>query len=448
MISKDLSLTFLLDGSMGENLSRAKKEIANLCKDVPRELCRKGYTLGTLRARIVVFRDYVSDESPMEISPWYDLTSSSAAFDDRLAAVAASGAKGKSKNGLEALYLATKEGLPSEDKMELLFLCSENDAMPLGSCKGFGSYPKDMGNYAALLARFKDNPQWRLVLIAKEPSRYKRLSEEVAGARFIPFDLEGSSADYPIAYSEMLNDLFEEAPSPEPLIAKPSHCEHGKGIDIVFLIDGSEGFADGIGLVKERIKDFAEDVRSAALDLGEGIRQMRFKTIVFRDYLRDESPMEVSEWFLSPEGDASFSEHLDRLSPKGEKGPKNGLEAIYLALCSDFANGWNDRQVIVLMTTSDALAMGEGASSPAYPKDMGNLIDLVTAWMNIAQNQPPKLGFHNKRLIMFAPEGSRYEELTSVLEGSMFRPISSLEDLQQLDFSDVVKVLFCSPGIK
>lgn len=222
-----------------------------------------------------------------------------------------------------------------------------------------------------------------------------------------------------------------------------------RNVDIVFCIDGTGSMFPIMDNVKAKAKQFNDDLRNAIVELGSDVGSVRVKLIIFRDYGVDEVPMDISNWYELPDDDDLFSERLNGISPSGGGDiPENGLEALYYALKSDFVNGPSDRQVIVMITDAEALDMGVRATSPKYPTDMGNLADLSAIWMGMVQDPNLKLAQHNKRLLMFAPAGTKYEDLASVLEGSMFRPVDPGRGLADVEFGDIVKIIAASVGTK
>lgn len=226
-----------------------------------------------------------------------------------------------------------------------------------------------------------------------------------------------------------------------------------RNVDIVFCIDGSKSMAGGFDSLPTMIENFVGEMRSHFIELGIDVGQVRAKLIVFREYGVDEVPMEISNWLELPDGEDILADKLRSIVLSGRPDtPKNGLEALFYAMKSDFVESPNDRQIIVMVTGSDALDMEARVTSPNYPADMGNLPDLFDMWMGTSfdmwmgtsSNTDLKLGRYNKRLVMFAPTGSMYEDLVSVLDGAIFRPVAPGEGLADIDFDIVFKIMSAS----
>lgn len=222
-----------------------------------------------------------------------------------------------------------------------------------------------------------------------------------------------------------------------------------RNIDVVFCIDGTASMGPIMENVKENARRFYNEFVAEVTELGCDVGNVRVKLIIFRDYGVDEVPMDVTDWYELPDDDDLFSDKLRLVTPTGGGDlPENGLEAIYLAMKSDFVTGPMDRQAIVLITDADALEMDARRGTPKYPADMGTQEELGMMWLGMVQDPNLKLQQHNKRLVMFAPAGSKYEAMSSILEGAIFQPVPPGKGLEGMDFKAIVRVLAASVGAK
>ena len=219
-----------------------------------------------------------------------------------------------------------------------------------------------------------------------------------------------------------------------------------RNIDVVFCIDGTGSMAPCIESVKSNARRFHLEFVSAMTDLGSEIDSMRVKVIVFRDYHDDgEQAMVQSPFFELPTDTADFEKFLADISANGGgDGPENGLEAMYYAMKSDFTTGAKDRQVIVLFTDAEALDLKQRASEAGYPADMVDEAGLIEMWACMAQDSSFKLRERNKRLVMFAPEGTKYKALKSKLNRSVFEPVNMADGLGDIDFKEIIKIIAAS----
>jgi hypothetical protein len=65
-------------------------------------------------------------------------------------------------------------------------------------------------------------------------------------------------------------------------------------------------------------------------------------------------------------------------------------------------------------------------------------------WGCASQDSSFKLRERNKRLVMFAPDGTKYKELKSKLNRSVFEPVNMAEGLGDIDFKDIIKIIAAS----
>lgn len=219
-----------------------------------------------------------------------------------------------------------------------------------------------------------------------------------------------------------------------------------RNIDVVFCIDGTGSMSPCLANVKSNARRFHMEFVSAMTDLGSEIDSMRIKVIVFRDYECDgNQSMVESPFFELPTDNADFEKFLaDVTATGGGDGPENGLEALYYAMKSDFTTGAKDRQVIVLFTDAEALDLKKRAGCPGYPSDMVDEAGLISTWSCVAQDSSLKLRERNKRLVMFAPDGTKYQDLKKKLNRSLFEPVNMADGLGDIDFQDIIKIIAAS----
>ena len=219
-----------------------------------------------------------------------------------------------------------------------------------------------------------------------------------------------------------------------------------RNIDVVFCIDGTGSMGPCIESVKSNARRFHMEFVSAMTDLGSEIDSMRIKVIVFRDYKDDgDQSMVESPFFELPDDNADFEKFLSEVTANGGgDGPENGLEALYYAMKSDFTTGAKDRQVIVLFTDAEALDLKARSGCPGYPSDMVDKAGLIIMWSCSTQDGSLKLRERNKRLVMFAPDKTKYQTLKSELNRSVFEPVNMSDGLGDIDFHDIIKIIAAS----
>lgn len=234
----------------------------------------------------------------------------------------------------------------------------------------------------------------------------------------------------------------------EEIMGQGIQAETERNVDVVFCIDGTGSMGPLIDNVKDNIKKFKEDLVEGLLAASTSISSLRTKVIVFRDYKNDDPAIEISDFFDLTTGadDAAFENCVNSIEAfGGGDEPENGLEALYYAMTSDFNNKKKDRQVIVLFTDTDALPLKERATEASYPTDMVDMDGLQAIWScQGATSQMYKLGSRQKRLVLFAPEGTVYDDLSKVLDRTIYSPVVPSEGLKDLNFEDIIQTLIAS----
>ena len=185
-------------------------------------------------------------------------------------------------------------------------------------------------------------------------------------------------------------------------------------VDVVLCIDATADMAPII-----------EKVKSAALSVGPKIAEgmelvdvevadLRVKVIAFRDYAYDEEPMVQSEFFTLPEQEEDLKRFVNSIEAKGGGDrPKNALEAIALALKSDWTTGGaRCRHVIAVFSNAPALPLGERAGCPKYPSDLPKTFEeLFAMWEGINESGVGSYQCRAGRLIAFVPEDESWRQL-------------------------------------
>lgn len=168
-----------------------------------------------------------------------------------------------------------------------------------------------------------------------------------------------------------------------------SNVDIDTNVDIVFAIDATESMQPLIDKVKSLTLSFREELEKGLKENRRIIKNLRIKVIVFRDYYVDDKyAMEESQFFILPEEKQEFYNFVSQIKAGGGGDePESGLEALALALRSDFVkDGDKKRHVIVLFTDASAhpLEQQEDGVPSNYPSNMfKNLGDLYEASVKV-----------------------------------------------------------------
>lgn len=209
-------------------------------------------------------------------------------------------------------------------------------------------------------------------------------------------------------------------------------------VDLVFCVDVTGSMTPIIEQVKANALGFYDDVQSNLTDKGKNVSQLRVRVIAFRDFAADGAgALEESPFFALPGERAGFSSFVEGLSAQGGgDAAESGLEAVALAVRSPWTTvGDRRRQVIVVWTDQPAQPL-DPSVLPAdlaarVPADFSALTDL---W----EDAQGPMGSSSKRLILFAPDGPGWSDISSVWENVVHHPSQAGGGLSEVDYATII----------
>ncbi|MBR2966471.1 MAG: VWA domain-containing protein [Clostridia bacterium] len=172
-------------------------------------------------------------------------------------------------------------------------------------------------------------------------------------------------------------------------------------VDIVMCIDATGSMSSIINEVRDNALAFYPKFVAAMQAKDKSVQQLRIKVIVFRDYECDSEPMVESRFFTLDDESAEFKAFLAGIEATGGgDGPENSLEALALAINSDWVRtGAVRRHVVMMYTDAPALQLGQRKACAGYPTDMpADLAELHEWWEGQSMER------RSKRLLLFAPD--------------------------------------------
>ena len=233
------------------------------------------------------------------------------------------------------------------------------------------------------------------------------------------------------------------APAPAPAqssLAAPAAPARGLSyaVDIVFCIDVTGSMTPILDAVKSNALRFYDDVQTNLTAKGKIVDELRVRVIAFRDILADgEAAMAESPFFALPGEQAAFSDFVSGLRAEGGGDePESGLEAVALAINSEWTTrGDRRRQVVVVWTDQPAHPLDPtvvpAAERSRVPGDFSALTDL---W----EDAQGPLGSSSKRLILFAPDGPGWSDISGVWENVVHHPSQAGGGLSEVDYGTIV----------
>ena len=219
-------------------------------------------------------------------------------------------------------------------------------------------------------------------------------------------------------------------------------------VDIVMCIDATGSMHKVIDQVKDNAMAFYKMFVESMEENGKDVAQLRIKVIAFRDYGVDSEPMQESEFFtLTGQDDGQEIEFKNFVASieadGGGDAPENALEAIALALKSDWTtSGDKQRHAIFMFSDAPALPLGARADASSYPTDLPKDIAALSSWwegtdQTIGSTFIPK----NGRLVAFVPNA---EPWTDLQVWNRYYPVFSESagvGIPELDINNAIKIL-------
>ena len=252
-----------------------------------------------------------------------------------------------------------------------------------------------------------------------------------------------ATADAPAAPDAPPAPDAADAPAPaaaaeQTSLAAPVSRGLSYAVDIVFCIDVTGSMDPIIDAVKTNALRFYDDVQTNLVAKGKNVDELRVRVVAFRDLAADgEAAIQESPFYRLPDERSAFSGFFDGLVAEGGgDAPESGLEAVALAMNSQWTNrGDRRRQVVVVWTDQPAKPL----DPTLVPADLrsrvpGDFSALTDGW----EDTQGRLGASSKRLILFAPDGPGWSDISAVWENVVHHPSQAGGGLSDVDYGTIV----------
>ncbi len=179
-------------------------------------------------------------------------------------------------------------------------------------------------------------------------------------------------------------------------------------VDIVMCIDATGSMASIIEDVKSNALSFYQKFVDEMEAKSKSVQQLRIKVIAFRDYSVDSEAMVESKFFVLDEESEEFHDFVNAIEASGGGDePESSLEALALAMNSDWVKtGSVRRHVIIMYTDASALKLGEQRGEAGYPSNMPSDLAELREWW-----EGQKMEKRAKRLLVFAPDMEPWSDM-------------------------------------
>lgn len=214
-------------------------------------------------------------------------------------------------------------------------------------------------------------------------------------------------------------------------------------VDIVMCIDCTGSMEALLDTVKNKALRFYPDLKARCEEESKNITNLRIRVIGFRDLGVDGNNAIIDTGFLSiPEEEEKFRNVINSFTATGGgPEPESGLEALAMAINSDWTKGGDRRRhVIVVWTDASTHDLGEtGRENPLYPSSVPSDFDELTDWWE--DEQGGKTNKSAKRLIIFAPDAKSWTEIGNYWTNTIHHPAKAGEGLEELDYQTIMTSL-------
>lgn len=216
-------------------------------------------------------------------------------------------------------------------------------------------------------------------------------------------------------------------------------------VDIIICIDGTGSMGPVIGDVKNGALKFHEDLSAKMLEKSKSIDHLRLKVIEFRDFYHgDKVPLRESSFFSLPDDKEEFASFVNGIDADGGGDePENGLEAVDIAIKSDWTqSGDKRRQVIVVWTDASAHPLEKKAGSkPAnYPKGIAkDFNELTDNW-----ESGKYVNGKEKRIIIFSPDAYPWTDISNNWQNAIHYSSQAGQGMEDVNYSEILNLIASS----
>lgn len=219
-------------------------------------------------------------------------------------------------------------------------------------------------------------------------------------------------------------------------------------IDLVICIDVTGSMAPVMNVVKENTRRLAEDLQNKLEEKDKHPTTIRARVVAFGDLAVDPSPIRASDFFtlLPSNQTAEFERFVRELTPSGGGDiPESGLEALSIALSSDWTQDGNkQRHVVVMFTDAPAHRLEDrvGTVPPEFAASVpSSLNELTDGWESEQGGFARLLKNTARRLVIFAPDDYPWPTVGDNWSQTVFFPSKAGEGLRDLEYGQILEVL-------
>ena len=214
-------------------------------------------------------------------------------------------------------------------------------------------------------------------------------------------------------------------------------------VDIVMCIDCTGSMGGLLDTVKTNALKFYPDLKARCEEKGKDISDLRIRVIGFRDLGCDKENAIIDSGFMTiPDQEDEFKKIVNSfIASGGGPIPESGLEALSMAINSDWTKGGDKRRhVVVVWTDAPAHPLGtNGTENPLYPKGIPTNFDDLTDWWE--DEQGGKMDKSAKRIVLFAPDAEGWTEIGNNWSFAIHHPAKAGTGLEEVDYETILSTI-------
>lgn len=217
-------------------------------------------------------------------------------------------------------------------------------------------------------------------------------------------------------------------------------------VDIVLCVDATLSMAPTLENVKRSALSFPRRLAEEMAGKGRGISSLRLKVIAFRDFGDCADDAITQTPFLAiPDDVDTFGRTVRGLTADGGGDlAESGLEALALAMASDWEKGLDRRRhVIVMFTDAPAHRLGDHRqrSAPTYPTSIPSSLDELFVQWGHGQSRGALMENSAKRLLIFAPEEYPWTDIADDWNNTLFFPSVAGDGLEEWEMDEIIATI-------
>jgi hypothetical protein len=215
-------------------------------------------------------------------------------------------------------------------------------------------------------------------------------------------------------------------------------------VDIALCIDVTGSMAPVLERVKQSALSFHKRLEEAMSAKQKAISQMRLRVVAYRDFADNPGDaLAASPFWNIPEQTADFERFVHGLrAGGGGDEPESGLEALAVAINSDWERGLDRRRhIIAFFTDASAHPLGHGSGASTYPPGLpASIDDLMEAW-GYGRSQSAVMENAAKRLLLFAPDTSPWNEIAADWNNTIYFPSVAGSGLEEIELTEIIDAI-------